>query len=194
MKRVILILAIGLIGVLQKGWAQDIALKTNALYWATATPNLGVEVSLAPKWTLDISGGYNPWTFSDNMKWKHWAVQPEARYWLCEKMGGHFFGLHALGGQYNIGNVDIDIKLFGTDFSSLKNNRYEGWFVGGGISYGYAWLLGKHWNLEAEIGVGYIYTRYDIYQCPECGSKLDEGVKHNYIGPTKAALNLVYVF
>lgn len=174
--------------------AQGIALKTNALYWGTTTPNLGIEVTLAPKWTLDLSGGYNPWTFSDNKKWKHWLVQPELRYWLCEKMGGHFLGLHIHGGQYNIGKVNTDFKLFGTDFSKLKDFRFEGWFVGAGIAYGYAWMLSKHWNLETEIGLGYSYTRYDRYQCPECGSKLEDGKKHHYLGPTKAAINIVYVF
>ena len=34
------------------------AIKTNALYWATSTPNLGIEVGLAKKLTLDISGNY----------------------------------------------------------------------------------------------------------------------------------------
>ncbi len=174
--------------------AQGIALKTNALYWGTTTPNLGIEVTLAPKWTLDLSGGYNPWTFSDNKKWKHWLVQPELRYWLCEKMGGHFLGLHIHGGQYNIGKVNTDFKLFGTDFSKFKDFRFEGWFIGAGIAYGYAWMLSKHWNLETEIGLGYSYTRYDRYQCPECGSKLEDGKKHHYLGPTKAAINIVYVF
>ena len=32
------------------------AIKTNALYWATSTPNLGFEVGLAKKITLDVSG------------------------------------------------------------------------------------------------------------------------------------------
>ncbi len=174
--------------------AQDVAIKTNLAYWATATPNIGFEVALAPKWTLDVSGGYNPWTFSDNRKWKHWLVQPEARYWLCEKMGGHFFGLHLLGGQYNVGNINANFKLFGTDFSQLKDSRYEGWFAGAGIGYGYAWMLGRHFNLEAEVGVGYVYTRYDRYECATCGSQIEKDKKHNYFGPTKAAINLVYVF
>ena len=30
------------------------AIKTNALYWATSTPNLGFEVGLAKKITLDV--------------------------------------------------------------------------------------------------------------------------------------------
>ena len=71
-----------------------IAIKTNALYWATSTPNLGLEIGLAKKLTLDISGNYNPWKFSDNKQLKHWLVQPELRYWLCERFNGSFFGLH----------------------------------------------------------------------------------------------------
>ncbi len=174
--------------------AQDVAVKTNLAYWATTTPNLGIEVALAPKWTLDVSGGYNPWTFSDNKKLKHWAVQPEVRYWLCEKMGGHFFGVHLTGGQYNLGNINADFKMLGTDFSKLKDYRYEGWFAGAGIGYGYAWMLGKHVNLEAELGVGYTYSRYDTYECANCGNQVSKGQSHNYLGPTKAAINLVYVF
>ena len=53
------------------------AIKTNALYWATSTPNLGFEVGLAKKLTLDISGNYNPWKFGDDRQIKHWLVQPE---------------------------------------------------------------------------------------------------------------------
>ena len=61
------------------------AIKTNALYWATSTPNLGFEVGLAKKITLDVSGNYNPWKFGDDRQIKHWLVQPELRYWLCER-------------------------------------------------------------------------------------------------------------
>lgn len=43
--------------------AQDVALKTNVLYDATATVNAGVEFSVAPKWTMDISGIITAGTF-----------------------------------------------------------------------------------------------------------------------------------
>ena len=101
------------------------AIKTNALYWATTTANLGFEVGLSKKLTLDVSGNYNPWKFSDHKQIKHWLVQPELRYWLCER-------------------------------------------------------------------VGYARIDYDKYNCGKCGSKLDSGHK-NYIGPTKVALNIIYV-
>ncbi len=64
-----------------------------------------------------------------------------------------------------------------------------GWFVGAGVAYGYAWILGRHWNLEAEIGIGYAYTRYDTYPCANCGDKIAEDQSHHYVGPTKAAVN-----
>lgn len=78
--------------------------------------------------------------------------------------------------------------------SKLKDYRYEGWFIGAGVAYGYAWALSKHWNLEAELGVGYIYSKADKFNCAQCGDKLEDDKAHNYVGPTKAALNLVYVF
>ena len=174
--------------------AQDVALKTNLLADGFFNPNLGIEVGLAPKWTLDITGQFNAWTLSHDRRWKHWAVQPEASYWLCDRFGAHFLGAHLHGGQYNIGGIDGKMNFLGTDARKLINARYQGWFVGAGVAYGYAWILGRHWNLEAEIGIGYSYTRYDKYPCAKCGKKLETNKSHHYVGPTKAAINLVYLF
>lgn len=193
MKRHLLLLFLGILAY-AGAFAQKVAVKTNLLYDATTTLNIGVEFAFAPKWTLDISGNWNPWTFSENRKWKHMAIQPEVRYWLCERFNGHFFGGHLLGGVYNFSNLNMDFKLFGTDFGQLKDHRYEGWMAGLGAVYGYHWLLSRHWSLEGVIGIGYVYTRADKYDCPRCGKKLENDKPHNYFGPTKAALNLIYVF
>ena len=175
--------------------AQKVAVKTNLLYDATLTVNLGAEAKFNDKWTGDLSANFNSWSFSGGKRWKHWLIQPEARYWLCDVFAGHFFGVHALGGQYNIGPVDMgSFKFLGTDFSHLKDHRYQGWLAGAGIVYGYSWILSKHFNLEAEIGIGWAYTRFDTFECAGCGKKISSGRHHNYVGPTKAALNLVYVF
>ena len=40
--------------------AQKIAVKTNILYDVTTTLNIGAEFRVAPKWTIDLSGNYNP--------------------------------------------------------------------------------------------------------------------------------------
>ncbi|MCH5177129.1 MAG: DUF3575 domain-containing protein [Prevotellaceae bacterium] len=171
---------------------QNVAMKTNIIPDATLSPNVGVELKLASHWSAELTGQMNLWPINDH-KWKHWLVQPEVRYWFCEPFVKGFMGLHLIGGEYNVGNINNNIKLFGNDFSKLKDYRYEGWAVGAGIAYGYAFPLTKHWNFEAEIGVGYVYTEYDKFKCKECGRKM---WRHhiNYYGPTKAALNLVYVF
>lgn len=193
MKRFILLLAIVIAGMSQTAWAQDVAVKTNLFADAFLSPNLGIEIGFAPKWSLDVSGQFNVWTLSHDRRWKHWLVQPEARYWLCTALGGHFLGFHALTGQYNVGHIDTGFKFLGTDFSHFKGHRYQGWFGGLGVAYGYSWLLGKHWNLEAELGFGWAYTRFDRFECAGCGRRSGKG-HHNYVGPTKAAVNLVYVF
>ncbi len=166
--------------------AQNIGVKTNLLYDLTSTINLGAEIGLAPKWTLDLSGNYNAWAFKNDKKWKHWMAQPEARYWFCEAFNGHFLGLHLLGGQFNVGNVDPII------YPSAEGKRYEGFYYGAGLAYGYQWILGNHWSLEASIGVGYERQHYDEYDCPTCGEWRGEG-KKNYFGVTKAAISLIYV-
>ena len=102
--------------------AQNVAVKTNLLTDIAASPNLGIEIGLAPKWSLDVTGEINDWDINRH-KWKHWFVQPEARYWLCETFGGHFFGLHAIGGQYNFGNIHNNIHILGSDFSKLTDHR-----------------------------------------------------------------------
>lgn len=169
------------------------ALKTNVLYDATATINVGVEHVITPQLSADMSANLNLWSFSGYKQWKHWLVQPEIRYWFCDALGGHFLALHALGGQYNISKPWLDFNILGTDFSKLKDSRVQGWFMGVGAGYGYAWRLNRHWNIEAEIGFGWMYTRYDRFPCAKCGNRKARNKPHNYVGPTKAALNIVYV-
>lgn len=172
--------------------SQDVAFKTNVLPDLALSPNFGIEIGLAPRWSLDATGQYNLWTV-DGRKWKHWLVQPEARYWFCDRFVKSFVGVHAIGVKYNVGHMPNNLRIFGKDFSQLSDYRFQGWAVGAGVAYGYAIPLGVHWNLELEIGAGYVYTMYDKYECTECGRKVDTGDYH-YVGPTKAAINLVYLF
>ena len=171
--------------------AQKVALKTNLLYDATTTPNLGAELAMGKKSTLQLFYGLNPWKFaSDRTKQlRHWLLMPEYCYWTCQKFNGHFFGIHALGGQYNVGGIDLPNPVF----KDLDEKRYEGWYAGGGLTYGYQWLLSRHWNLEASVGVGYIRFHYKEFPCTECGALIQENNK-NYFGPTKLALSLMYCF
>ena len=170
--------------------AQQIGFKSNALYWTTTTPNIGMEMEVGKKQTAQIFLGLNPWKQSggDQSRLRHWLVMPEYRYWFNRSFEGWFLGAHALGGQYNVGGVKFPFGLL----KGLRNHRYEGWYAGGGITAGKQWNLSKHWNLEASLGLGYIHTAYDKFNCGTCGEKLKSAHK-NYVGPTKVALSLIYL-
>jgi len=165
-----------------------VGIKTNLLYDATGTFNLGVEFRTGRRTSLDLSGNWNPFTFSEGRKWKHVLVQPEFRWWTKETFNGHFFGLHAHYASYNIG------RLPNGPFSEyMADHRFEGWAAGAGVSYGYRWNFSYNWGLEATIGVGYVHLDYDKYKCGNCGERLGAETK-NYFGPTKAGITLIYSF
>lgn len=173
--------------------AQRVAVKSNILYDALAVPSLGAEFKIGEKMTFDLSGQFCGWDVGSH-KWKQWAVQPELRYWPCRSFTGHFFGLHLLGGQYNFGNINLPFSFLGTNFRALKDHRRQGWMAGAGVAYGYTWILSRRWSCEAEVGLGWLYTKYDVYECRDCGMKMRKGIAHNYVGLTKAALNIIYNF
>lgn len=169
-------------------WAQKVALKTNLPYWATLTPNLGVEFGLSDKSTFEFVGGVNPFEVERDVKWKHWSALAEYRYWFCERFNGHFVGLNAFGGQFNIAGVDLPYS--GWDVFK-RESRYQGWAYGAGISYGYQWVLSKRWNFEFNVALGYMHFDYDQFECKECGAKTGES-KKDYFGPTKFQLSFLY--
>lgn len=180
--------------------AQEIAVKNNLIYDATTTPNLALEVGAGRKTTMQLLYGLNPWTFhsSDGKRMaRHWILMPEWRRWLCTKFNGQFFGVHLMGGQMNFANVDIPLPgvFFRGDNlrKGVRTSRYRGGFAGLGATWGWQWILNRHLNFEAEIGVGYGHIWYDRYPCYECGAKTGSG-QSNYIGVTKLGLSFLYIF
>ncbi|MBR6465956.1 MAG: DUF3575 domain-containing protein [Bacteroidales bacterium] len=174
---------------------QKAAIKTNLLYDATATINLGVEFGLNDRWTMDLSGNFNPFRFHGGHRWKHWMVQPELRYWFCDRFAGSFFAVHAMGGMYDVGNIDfLKFKILNADFEKMKNKRYEGWTAGVGVGWGHDWILSKHLNLEIELAAGYMYAKHDKYLPYNAHTPYIKGADRHFFAPTKAALSLVYVF
>ena len=177
----------------------QVAVKTNLAMDALAIPNAGVEIGLSKKFTLDVPVYYNPWKQvmwkkQEGKLFKLFMVQPELRYWFCDKFNGHFVGVHGMGGAYNTTGLDLPFSPFDDLVGGDPNNRYKGHFYGGGISYGYQYVMSRHWSIEGTIGIGYAYVRYKKYPCEVCSSTPREKGHENYFGPTRAALNLIYVF
>lgn len=179
--------------------AQKFAVKTNAFYMATATPNVALEVAMAPRWTFEISGGYNPWTLNkeENVKAKHFLVTPEFRYWFCESFQGHFIGVSGKYTQFNISGIYVPDVFYkhsngGYFLDDLQHARSQGWAVGAGITYGYAWPIARRWNMEFTLGLGWWYTEYDRFESRKCGLFQDSVARHAF-GPTDLGLSFIYM-
>ena len=61
-----------------KAGAQTVAVKSDLLTGGMlASPNLGVELKLSERFTLEAGFHYNPFPAGGDRRWKHWFVQPE---------------------------------------------------------------------------------------------------------------------
>lgn len=192
--RILFTLIISLISLSFASAQGVVGIKTNLLYGAAAyAPNLGVEIATGRNSTIDISAGYNGWNIdnsknSSNKKLAHTLIYPEFRIYTCERFRGHFFGLHGLYTMYNIGGYNLNL-IFG---DRSNNYRFEGNGYGGGVTYGYQFLLSKRLNLELSASGGYTRFEYDKYLYYKCGAKVGDYHK-NYLGLTKASISLTYI-
>lgn len=198
MRRILIIFFLLLISGISVN-AQRIGVKTNALYLATSTPNIGLEYAFSDRFSLELEGGYNPWTLDSdrNMKAKHFLVSPEVRYWFCESFNGHFIGINANYTLFNLSGVDVPAVFFSSARSAmvledLKNRRSEGWAAGAGLTYGCVWPIARRWNLECTVGLGYWYTDYDKFESRKCGL-FQEHVSHGAFGPTALGISFIYL-
>jgi len=174
----------------EQTFKHQFAIKTNLLYgFSTLTPNVLGEVSLSPKTSLEVLVGYNPFTFKENKKWKHFLIQPSFRYWFCDVFNAGFIGVHAHYAYANGGNFTMPFGVF----KDTQNYRCQGDIAGAGVSIGYQWPLAKHWGFEVEFGAGVSIFWYKKYECPHCGRYIDKDRK-TFVGPTKAAMKLIYQF
>lgn len=153
--------------------------KTNVPYWALVVSNAAVEYHFAPHWSADLPVFYLPFTVARTYRFRVLATQPSARYWLNTGHEGHFFGVHATVGQFN---VSVNTRTRYQDKSGM---------YGGGLDYGYAFHFDKGWGLELNIGAGYLYTRYNKYYNIKNGALYGTDTK-NYWGVTRFGVSVTY--
>ncbi len=158
------------------------ALKTNLLYDAALLPNLELEWRMNNQWSLAVEGALAWWSKDAKHKYYRIAmVSPELRRWFNTRGPWHgmYAGLFAGAGKY-------DLENGGTGYMG------NGYMVG--LSYGYMWPIGRCLSLEAGVGAGYMYTRYEEYK-PFDGHYLYQRTKTlNYFGPLKLKFSLAWRF
>ena len=177
--------------------AQTVAFRTNMLYNATLSPNLGMDVRLDSSWTAGINVGFNAWDIDKqkNMKWRHLLVSPNVRHYFNLKrdslhrysMSGRYMEINAIYSHFNVGNVKFPFGLY----KSVRDRRLQGDLLALGGKYGYAWILARDWRVEAEAGVAVGYAWFKEYECPHCGNYLGEGDRI-FLLP-QLGINVVYI-
>lgn len=160
--------------------AQYTAVRVNALSWATGTMNVGVDVAVSDKWSVDLSGYWNP-IDGDNLRFRILSATVGVRRWRFEPHVGFFYGVHTTVTKYKIGN---------------SHKRYNGWMAGIGSSVGYSWMLSHRWNITLEGGLGF-YWMDDVLWPPHSGGADDILLKHYkrlVLAPSKVELSFSYLF
>ena len=157
--------------------AQRVTVKTNALYWAASTPNLGAEFRVNRHVTFNFEAAYNHLKIF-NIDTRGAMITPEVRYWFSARpQAGHFVGIAGIGCHYNF---------------EIGDNRHKADLYGGGVTYGYSFVLSRRWSLETTLGVGMAHVQEmrwdkDEYEPDEANVK-----RWNPI-PIKAGVTFVYL-
>lgn len=171
-----------------------LTIKANVTELATTTLNVGVEQYIGNRLSVSIPISYNPWTFNDNKKIKHLAIQPEFRIWFGETFAGSFINVQSFIGlqlhylYYNVGGIKLPFGMF----PAPESTRYEGQGAGGGLTYANQFGLGGRWRGEVGTTLAFSYLWYDSYECKTCGAFKGSGTRR-YIGPGKSSLSIIYL-
>ena len=173
---------------------RGVVLRTNLFYAGTATPNLGLDISLGKHYSIGINAGLKPWprwlawdyATENPLKWRHLLVAPEFRWWPESTYTGWFLGADFLYAHYNIGAIKLP---FGA-YSVLQDHRLQGDAFTGGLFVGHSWWLGEHWRLELAGGVAAGYTNADRYECAHCGAQV--GTEQGLVILPQVSLNIAW--
>ena len=157
MKKLV-VLALSLFAAVTVSNAQVCALKSNALYLGIGAVNLGAEFSVAPQWTVDVSGTaviFSPWknVGETGLYLNGWDAVAEARYYLCKAFNGHHFGAFLEAARFGQASAPYP---FGSR-TDMRNIQAGGL----GVSYGYYFKLNTYWGIDCTVGMGAALGRYE---------------------------------
>ena len=171
-------------------WSPKLYVKTNALGWGVAVSNAAVEVDLAKHWSVALPIYYSTWNyFTSTIKFRAFAVQPEARYWFSEDNTRFFVGAHLGMAYYNVA-VNGGYRY--------QDHNGKSPALGGGLAVGYRMPISKNkrWGMEFTVGAGGYKLHYDKFYNTDHtvnGLKIDSH-KRTYWGLDQAAISFSYMF
>ncbi|GHT66925.1 hypothetical protein AGMMS50239_29190 [Bacteroidia bacterium] len=175
----------------------SLQIRTNLLYWAAATPNLGMEWKPSNSFGVLVNGAWSHWIWSgEGRHHRTWMVSPEIRYYF----GGRGVARNALTHNAPTGWF-IGIEGHAAEFNfKFKDTGYQGDALGGGLTGGYRLSLGRDainrvstFYLEFSLGLGYTQLKYDTYhRSNDIMVRKESNLKKNVFAPTQLGVSLIF--
>lgn len=133
------------------------AVKTNLLFWGVVAPNVQVEFPIGRKNRWSIEWEYDhPWFIwnTNSQASQILNMSLELRLYLGNRvyhrwLDGWHIGIAVGGGKY--------------DWEWKQHEGWQGEFINAYFNVGYQHRFGKHWAVDAGLGVGVIPSRYRHY-------------------------------
>lgn len=150
------------------------------LYWVALLPNIEAEWLIDRNWSVALEGNWAQWgSYKHNKSYRLLLIDAEGCRWIKPRAPWHgwYVGVMAGGGIYDLEN---------------GSPGHKGWGVLAGVTAGFAWPVSRHLSLEAEIGAGYMFTRYKDYEPIEGHHVYLRTKELNYFGPIKLKFSLVW--
>lgn len=174
----------------QPAWYRNWYVNTNVLALGMGITSLGVEYDFAKHWSVAVPVLYSAWNyFTETIKFRTFAVQPEVRYWFNENHTNWFVGAHASLAYYNVA-VDGGYRY--------QDHAAESPAWGGGLSGGYRLPLTRdqRLSLDFSLGLGVYPLHYDIFDntTNTADGLLIQTARKTYFGIDQVAVTLSYSF
>lgn len=163
-----------------------VAIKTNLLYDAVLIPNLSVEVNCYRNFTVYADLMYAGLDLpSRHFYWDLYGVQLGARKYfgrIAKKrtFSGHHVGIYAQALAY-----DLQVGYIGQQTPSLN--------MGGGLDYGYSFPISAGFNIDVDLGFGFLRGKYYEYIVEGDHNTWQGTIQRSWWGPTKASVSLVWL-
>lgn len=183
-----------------------LALKTNLLFDLAMTPNVEIEAQLGrnSRWSIMVEDWF-PWFLHSNnghgeigtykkpgskmfnYSYELWTIGAEVRYWMrprCPEtrpwLTGTFLGAYCATGRYDW---------------EWDSNGDQGEFTSAGLSFGWAWPLARHWNMELSVSAGAVWGPRRHYNGEFNDTHLIWKYTDNifYVGPTKLKVSIAWL-
>ena len=176
-----------LLVAVQEAGAQESAagkgsISTNVAGYANLlTLNAEGSVPVSRRWTVNAGLKYNPFAFGkEKFRNRQQAYYADMRYWPWHSYSGWWMSGKIQYQEFNAGGLG-------------RAETSEGDRVGLGLGAGFAYMVGKHFNVEFGASLWGGMEWFTTYSCPVCGD-LELSGRKIFILPCDVIIAISYIF